>query len=686
MTPSHTDQLGSLSLTFCPADLRLQHPPTDIRSPSLRTHATVAPSGMAPHSLACMQCFKSKCKCVARLAGDGCERCHRLKKPCRPSDSVRKSANAQRRQSSAARIGALEGNVEHLVRLLTLVARSPAGLATLDQTAREDDALAGYEQLISHYKQGTADTAAVGGEGIATDSPATSFSSTYARETTADTLADALLGSGPALTQDSETCLATFRDKMLPSFSFTYLSPSITAQQLQHDRPFLMRAIMAVASPCRQQKVVYGRELKEVLAQAMLVQNQSSLDLLQGVLVFTAWSYDQIINPLGTLSRLVSLAISLACDLRLDKPLPSDEHMMKPMVDDAYEQEQNRSKQWFVAEEQRAVLACYVLSSIISIYFAQIDAMKWKPRMHESLRAIEANKESPTDVAFAFQVRLQLLAQEAVQFREQREWDCAGASSDPPPGFLADFYIRTLQTQLHQLGDALPLALQERGTLTMHRHYIELCVNETARSLYSSAHQGLVSGSGGISGHDPVNANGGNTLGFDRLNFSWRSLGAIKAWMETFFSLSPAECAGLSFIHMAQLARCLVVLYRMSTFVHPGWDCNMVRNTLDILSVLDRVSKILELASNEAGEQLPDDQFMHLAGQMRKFRAKAETRMSGNLTTVEDGSWLNSGAMITPGGSKGVTLEDPMLLQPPSTSDDTFLDSIFRDFGEGWSV
>jgi hypothetical protein len=206
-------------------------------------------------------------------------------------------------------------------------------------------------------------------EGIAThrsrgDTPPTSLSSPHVEETTVDTLANTPPDSDTPLTQDSETCLATFRDKMLPSFSFTYISPSVTAQQLQRDRPFLMRAIMAVATPCKQQKIAYGKELKEILAQITLVQNQSSLDLLHGLLVFTAWSYDQIINPSGTLSRLMLLAISLACDLRLDKPLPSDEHMMKPMVDDAYEQEHNGSKYWFVAEEQRAVLACYALSSM----------------------------------------------------------------------------------------------------------------------------------------------------------------------------------------------------------------------------------------------------------------------------------------------------------------------------------
>ena len=58
------------------------------------------------------------------------------------------------------------------------------------------------------------------------------------------------------------------------------------------------------------------------------------------------------------------MAILPACDLRLDKPLPSAEHMVKPMVDDAYEQQCNGVKNWFVAEEQRAVLACYALSSM----------------------------------------------------------------------------------------------------------------------------------------------------------------------------------------------------------------------------------------------------------------------------------------------------------------------------------
>lgn len=83
--------------------------------------------------------------------------------------------------------------------------------------------------------------------------------------------------------------------------------------------------------------------------------------------------------------------------------------------------------------------------------------------MDESLRAIETNKECPADTAFAFQVRLQLLAQKAVQVREQRGWDSARTSLELGPALSANLYIRALQAQLNQLGDSLPMVLQQQG-------------------------------------------------------------------------------------------------------------------------------------------------------------------------------------------------------------------------------
>ncbi|PVH94014.1 hypothetical protein DM02DRAFT_540322 [Periconia macrospinosa] len=617
------------------------------------------PRHVAPSTLACMHCFKSKCKCVSRPDGQGCERCYRLNKQCRSSDSVRKNANAYRRQNSAARIRSLEAKVDSLVQLLSIVSQSPAISATLGHVSRED----GFAQLL-HPDVDDQD---------ATDDAASSTTSSPSPNGRSD---DALDAEVP-FSSDAEAHLATFRNKMLPSFSFIHLSPTVTAEQLQRDRPLFMRAVMAVATSSKSQKIVYGRKFKEILANSTLLENQNSLDLLQALLVFIAWGYDHMHTPSSTPSRLMMLAIALACELRLDKPLPSDEHMMKPMVDESFEQQHNQSQDWFVAEEQRAVLACYALSSIISIYFAQIDVMKWKPRMEESLRTIESNSGCPADVAFAFQVRLQQLAQKAVQFREQREWDFARVGVDPGPDLSACFYIRTLQTQLQQLNDALPHRLRERGTLIMHRHYIELCVNETGRNLYLHANPSLA----------PITAAQSN-LAIDELDFSWRSVGTIKAWMHAFFTLSPGECGGLSFIHQAQLARCLMVLYRLSTYVHPGWDCNLVRNTLDILSVLDGVARNFELASREAGERVPEDQFMSLAGLMRKFRDKAASEMGRNASSIGGGLLINGSTetMATCGSETTTVLQEAMLLQPMGAGDAQFLDSIFRDFGHSWSV
>jgi len=74
--------------------------------------------------------------------------------------------------------------------------------------------------------------------------------------------------------------------------------------------------------------------------------------------------------------------------------------------------------------------------------------------MDEGLRAIGANKECATGESFAFQVRLQLLAQRAVQVREQQE------ATTPLP---ASFYLKALKGQLQELRGSLSPQLQQQG-------------------------------------------------------------------------------------------------------------------------------------------------------------------------------------------------------------------------------
>ncbi len=220
----------------------------------------------------------------------------------------------------------------------------------------------------------------------------------------------------------------------------------------------------------------------------------------------------------------------------------------------------------------------------------------------------------------------------------------------------------------------------------MHKQYIELCMNETARTSYLHAVQGPISEAGGTGNNDDTSTSGSNSLGFDLIDFSWRSVGTIKTWMEIFFSLPPSECAGLSFIHMAQLARCLMVLYRLSTFAHPAWDCDLVRSTVDLLLVLDSVVEKLELASSEAGERSPDDLFMHMAGMMRKFRTNAAAKVGQKAAAAEDTGWLSGGEAADAGSGEAAAIQSQLFLQPMTPNDDAFLRSICSDFGAEWST
>lgn len=102
-------------------------------------------AGRSPYGQACLGCFKTKCKCIPRPDGNGCERsvwaafrlqhssclpiltcgpsltqlhrCHRLKRPCNPADVSRRRSD-KKQNSPDARIAKLEGTLGQLVSLL----------------------------------------------------------------------------------------------------------------------------------------------------------------------------------------------------------------------------------------------------------------------------------------------------------------------------------------------------------------------------------------------------------------------------------------------------------------------------------------------------------------------------------------------------------------------------------------
>ncbi|OKP08281.1 hypothetical protein PENSUB_5648 [Penicillium subrubescens] len=245
-----------------------------------------------------------------------------------------------------------------------------------------------------------------------------------------------------------------FRSRMLPFFPFIDLTPNMTTWYLRQNRPFLFQAIHTVTTFSTQERLPKIEELKHVLFTSALLEVQSNIDLLQGLLTYLTWSTDAFLGRADLLSRLMMLAISLVYDLRLFKPSSKDVEVMMTITqgraDDNSQSPADKTPHELL-ERQRAVLACFILSSNISSHLGRQDALRWTPQTEDALRLIAMSKPCHSDELFVSQVRLQLLKQRAEDIRRQDEADYLSTGSTPLASAPRLFYIKALRRQLQEL-------------------------------------------------------------------------------------------------------------------------------------------------------------------------------------------------------------------------------------------
>ena len=83
--------------------------------------------------------------------------------------------------------------------------------------------------------------------------------------------------------------LNQWRDIMSSFFPFVIIPPLTTAEDIQRERPFLLKSILAVASRNPKQQILLGISLVRELASRVAVNGERNLDLLLGVLTYTGW-------------------------------------------------------------------------------------------------------------------------------------------------------------------------------------------------------------------------------------------------------------------------------------------------------------------------------------------------------------------------------------------------------------
>ncbi|KAF7593588.1 hypothetical protein BBP40_011208 [Aspergillus hancockii] len=310
---------------------------------------------------ACTHCYKAKCRCVRTPSGDNCERCLRLKKRCQPSESVRRR-NARTAEESDTRIARLENKMESLLSAMQTFISSPGASSSGSSVnvfqALNGDSISSSTSSSDGTLRNTTSPKLGSSEGpIATIPPTRNplfLSHHYS-----------LSPSAPSPDQADER-LNFFRSRMLPYFPFIDLTPDMTAGYLRQNRPFLFHAIHTVTTFSTQERLRQVEELKRLLFESALLRVQSNIDLLLGLLTYLAWSTDAFLGRADLVSRLMMLAISLVYDLRLFKPSSPDVQVMMAITQGQADDDSpspNGETPYGLLERQRAVLACFILSS-----------------------------------------------------------------------------------------------------------------------------------------------------------------------------------------------------------------------------------------------------------------------------------------------------------------------------------
>ncbi|MCJ1359174.1 MAG: hypothetical protein MMC33_009174 [Icmadophila ericetorum] len=295
------------------------------------------------------------------------------------------------------------------------------------------------------------------------------------------------------------------------------------------------------------------------------------------------------------------LAIAILYDLGLDKP-PSNDPGLILEYDLKGARKPSRFSRSPTLEERRALLGCFFLSSVPS-FVRKGETLRWTAYCDECLRVLEEQKEFASDELLIQLVKVRLIAEKVVDL----PWSGA-AEGDHFARPSATFYLKSLQAQLHNFKSSTPSELADNHTLLLELYNTELCIHEIG---FSQA-PGLFT--------DQSN---------QRFECLYACLQAIKSWIDSFLSILPAQYVGFSACTYAEMTRCLIGLWRLSTCEHPEWDRDLVRENLDVSLILEEAEKnfaqVKEAAGLDRGGSQDSDFFSIMASRLRSMKFQWDT-------------------------------------------------------------
>lgn len=543
-------------------------------------------------SRACTSCARAKAKCVAGPESIGtCQRCHRLQKRCEPAPVLPRSQPRKRKQPSTDRVPKdqvkkLEQKIDGLATLLKATQPPPSSLGHVSAALCRAEVSTEQLEIMNSLRNSEVHKDAFSCSNI----PALN-----AAQPLNNRPAQGLLNPFKDIQQYTGSCenfdrtldkagtpailLQRFRDEMSPCFPFILLPPSLNADQLRQERPFLFSCIMAVSCHDTALQVQLGKHVIKQFAERMTVNCERSLDLLFGILIYAGWCNHHFFN-IPQLTNLIASASTLLCDLGLNRPIPTAPPN-RSLFEDAIRESSVARYLTMISsvrslEEKRAFLGCFFLSSAMVAFFRKTPIVRYSPYVEECLQSLDEAGEHPNDQIAIALVRLQIIFERILESPWHDKVNFSGVSSS------TIFIMNSLQGQLKQYRKDLPPALKGNVIILMHYHAAESALYEL-----------------GLTKKQSQAINGGPQ--FRRPEVLYACLQANKSFWDNFFSMPLRNLFNFSIVTSSDFTNAMIVLQLLCTYNHPEWNLAEVREVLDFNKLLNHLKISLERVQYEPG-------------------------------------------------------------------------------------
>ncbi|KGO38225.1 Transcription factor, fungi [Penicillium expansum] len=352
---------------------------------------------------------------------------------------------------------------------------------------------------------------------------------------------------------------------MTSYFPFFMVPSEATVLTMCKERPFVLVAALAAAtSSDKKLQKSLGDKFRTCALHTIVVNNERSLDLLNGMLVYLAWYQFYYIPKQEQFNQLLHIAIGMVGDMGLNLT-PAEAMSRKAGLRLTHYRKFSTPSanhdEFFSREARRGYLGCFYLSSITCW-------ITMKP----------TDLEHPTDALLLPLVQLQNMAE--VNHRSLSTVD--NTTHDHMNGLDLESKVQSFQVEFKQWKHSLPLVSQQPNGMdlacdvaVMHVYEMGL-VNVFATKMRQTKH----------SSKNSTSSSSTSRIHLEVLFLCLKSAGQLA---QNFLSIPTSEYSSLSYIQWSGLIYAIIIIYRLTVGIPQlrDWDVRVARRTIDFNSVLD---------------------------------------------------------------------------------------------------